>query len=262
MAEHRPHPLADEAAAYVLGALSAEEAAQFEAALAGDAALQGEVARLQAVTADLVDAMSAAPPPGLRGRVIDRVRDEVQRDAELAVTRRPRLGPILAIAAGLAVVGVLGFAWLTIRRENAALSGSVAALEAQLEQARTDLADNQELLDVLLAPEMRIDLVESTGEARPVLRLFRDPQRRIAIAMTQNLPPAPDGRTYQLWFIRDGVPVPSVTFNTASDGRVAPIRVELPAGDGEITHAAVTEEPSGGSAQPTTTPFLVGELTR
>src|SRR5439155_1333857 len=70
-------------------------------------------------------------------------------------------------------------------------------------------------------------------------------------------PPAPSGRIYQLWAIKKGQnPVSVGTFNTAAGGRAI---VTLPAPAGlRPDLSAVTEEPAGGSPQPTQQPFLVG----
>ena len=73
------------------------------------------------------------------------------------------------------------------------------------------------------------------------------------------LKPVPEGRAYQLWFIKDGTPVPSVTFKPEPDGHVKVEGVRVPT-DGALSAAAVTVEPEAGSAQPTTPIVLVGAL--
>jgi anti-sigma-K factor RskA len=74
-----------------------------------------------------------------------------------------------------------------------------------------------------------------------------------------NLGTAEAGKVYQLWFIQNGQPVPSVTFNSEADGHAMIENIEMPAGSG-ITHAAVTIEPTGGSPAPTSPVVLLGEL--
>jgi anti-sigma-K factor RskA len=72
-----------------------------------------------------------------------------------------------------------------------------------------------------------------------------------------DLQPAPAGRTYQLWGIADGAqPVSLGTFNTGPSGQAAVALAFDPAL--RFSVSAVTEEPTGGSPQPTTQPFLVG----
>jgi anti-sigma-K factor RskA len=64
------------------------------------------------------------------------------------------------------------------------------------------------------------------------------------------------GRTYQLWLIGPSGPRSAGLFQTA-DGRHPP---KLIAGPGDATALAVTEEPAGGSAQPTTRPLMTMPL--
>jgi anti-sigma-K factor RskA len=79
---------------------------------------------------------------------------------------------------------------------------------------------------------------------------------RIVIAAS-GLPPAPSGRTYQLWGIASGSnPVSLGTFDPGADGRTT-LALDVPAG-AVFDLAAVSEEPAGGSPQPTTTPILAG----
>ena len=76
-----------------------------------------------------------------------------------------------------------------------------------------------------------------------------------------DLPAAPRGRTYQLWAVPKGkAPISMGTFNTDAGGRATLV---LPV-DPTITHlgfidfCGLTEEPAGGSPQPTETPRLLG----
>jgi anti-sigma-K factor RskA len=64
------------------------------------------------------------------------------------------------------------------------------------------------------------------------------------------------GRTYQLWLIGPGGPRSAGIFDT-TNGKHAP---KLFDGPGDATALAVTEEPAGGSAQPTTHPLITMAL--
>ncbi len=50
-----------------------------------------------------------------------------------------------------------------------------------------------------------------------------------------------------------------MTFRPAADGRAQVESIEVPSGAG-VTAAAITEEPLGGSPQPTSAIYLVGKL--
>jgi anti-sigma-K factor RskA len=72
------------------------------------------------------------------------------------------------------------------------------------------------------------------------------------------LPPAPDGRTYQLWYLgRDEVVRSAGLFSTTGDGRGEAVLV----GDANTAAAvAISLEPAGGSPAPTTTPLTILSL--
>lgn len=75
---------------------------------------------------------------------------------------------------------------------------------------------------------------------------------RSALVAT-DLPPLPNDKTYELWYIRSGTATPAGTMN--ADGSLATWRVlagEMKAGD----TVGMTVEPSGGSKQPTTKPIV------
>jgi anti-sigma-K factor RskA len=96
--------------------------------------------------------------------------------------------------------------------------------------------------------------VSGSGPA-PSAKYFLDRRAGRIVIAASSLPPAARGRTYQLWGIETGKPPVSLgTFNTDSSGR-ALASVAVPAGL-RIAVTAVTDEPSGGSPQPTTPPFL------
>jgi anti-sigma-K factor RskA len=101
----------------------------------------------------------------------------------------------------------------------------------------------------------------ASGNPEPGMQLFYDRQRERVIIHGFRLPQVPENRAYQLWFIRDGKPIPSVTFKPEADGHARVEQIPVPAG-GDVSAAAVTVEPDSGSTQPTMPIFLVGPLKR
>jgi anti-sigma-K factor RskA len=76
------------------------------------------------------------------------------------------------------------------------------------------------------------------------------------------LPRLPRGRTYQLWFVRDGAsPTAGVTFGVDPGGR-AWAKVVVPPSLDDVREILVTEEPAPGSATPTGRPLLVAPAPR
>jgi anti-sigma-K factor RskA len=79
-----------------------------------------------------------------------------------------------------------------------------------------------------------------------------------AMLMADDLPPAPAGKAYQLWFIADGKPpMPGHVFNTNAAGH-AEMRDQMPEEAMGATVFAVTLEPSNGVNAPTGPKYLLG----
>ncbi len=87
------------------------------------------------------------------------------------------------------------------------------------------------------------------GGAHAVMASTRDGSVFVAVDLGE----APEGRDYQLWVMRDGVPVPAETFDASGSVVVVESEKRLERFEG----AAVTVEPEGGSKQPTTEPVLI-----
>lgn len=240
------HQWSELAAPYALGALDAEERARFEAHLAGCAVCRGEVQALREVAALLANAAPAATPPAP-------LRERILRDAHRVRpigARRTSLVPWLAAAACLVLALGIGYAYLRERDALGQASNVVTAM-------RDSIAARDSLVATLLSPDIGTAALAATGQA-PSARLIWSPSRHRVVMAVFHLSPAAAGRTYQLWAIAQGKPVSLGIFNTNPDGR-ALAEMVLPAGlKFELT--AVTEEPAGGSPQPTQQPFLVGKV--
>jgi len=198
-----------------------------------------------------------APSPDLRERVLARGRAPSTRPSAGSV-RPPR--PWLALAAGLVAVVGLGFGYvqLTTARD---LRRELAQVGQHLERTSDMLRGREATLNAILEPGVQLFQLTASGDPDPLVQLFWDRQRHRAVLHGFRLDSVPEGRAYQLWFIKDGAPVPSVTFRPEPEGHVLVERIEVPA-DGDVTAAALTVEPESGSPQPTTPIRLLGPLKR
>ena len=241
------HAWLDAAAPYALGALTAEERAAFEAHLADCAVCRADVQALGEVSGLLAHAAAAAtPPPALRERILREAR------AVRPLAAGGRGLPWLAVAAAVVLAVAAGVAYLKER-------GSRQMLERAVAVARDSLAAQQQLVATLLAPDVNTAVLASKGRP-PTARVFWNPSRHRVVIAVFDLPPAPAGRIYQLWAIQTGkAPVSLGIFNTAPDGRLT-TSLDVPPALVAFDVTAVTEEPAGGSPQPTQQPFLVGKL--
>ncbi|MFZ5624597.1 MAG: anti-sigma factor domain-containing protein [Gemmatimonadota bacterium] len=267
-------------AAEALGALDPADRAALEAALAATPEARRLAAEYREAAALIAGALPGpAPRTELRSRVLDRIARE-QADAGTtglevrggpgsrpaapveAVRRRGRAGRLawLGLAASLAVAAWLGLRARRLERDLTVLHAELDQQRSSLDAARTRLAAREATLDAILEPGVQLHVLAGTGDAKPGIQLFWNRPKGVAILHAFNLKPAPAGRTYQLWFIpKDGKPMPSRTFNSEASGHALVQQIEVPAGT-ELAAAAITEEPEGGSLQPTSPILLHGSL--
>ena len=135
---------------------------------------------------------------------------------------------------------------------------ALAQRDSTLAIQQQQLAERQALLETVLDPEVRLYQLTASGDPEPGIQLFWNQRRNQALVNAYRLKPIPTGRAYQLWFIRDGKPVPSVTFSP-KNGSATVSGIKVPSG-GKISAAAITVEPSSGSAQPTSAIVLSGPI--
>ena len=141
----------------------------------------------------------------------------------------------------------------------------VARLADRFEQAQGELGRERELLarereskELLSAPDASMTSLAGTEMAEKArAKLVFDRKTGRAMLMADDLPPAPAGKAYQLWFIAEGKPpMPGRVFTPDAAGH-AEMRAELPFEARNATIFAVTLEPSGGVAAPTGPKYLL-----
>jgi hypothetical protein len=102
---------------------------------------------------------------------------------------------------------------------------------------------------------VRFDTPDGSGGAS--LAMAYTPGARGAVFWGHGLDDPGEGRTYEIWMIDDGTPIPGGCA-TPVDGRLA-LFVDAPIGTTEVM--AVTVEPTACPAAPTSDPVLIADLT-
>jgi anti-sigma-K factor RskA len=226
----------DTAGAYVLGALSEDEAYAFELHLSGCARCQRDVHHLGAAADALGTAVPMVPAPPELG---DRVRSIVRAEAELlraagpeadrptAKARggwrlmRPRIAVGVTLAAGLACGLVVGAIVL------GSSSTSTRSISAQVLQP--GVAHNANATLNITGDHGTLDV--------------------------SNFPSPPAGRVYEVWEVGSSkAPRPTdalFSVNTKGSGTVA-----VPGSLRGVREVLVTAEPLGGSPVPTRSPII------
>ncbi|MDI6944470.1 anti-sigma factor [Microbacterium barkeri] len=254
-----------------LHALSPEDAARLEQALAADPALRARAQRDEETAALLADATpEVAPPAAIRDQLLARIAgaaapadvapeqsaDAPAEPAASAPAASEPAGPAgsqageaepaasaparpgrrrwFALAASVAVVAAVGLSALTIGR-LLDRPDAVVALE-QIAQA-----DDGQVLEGELPGGGAIEMhwSHSVGEV---------------VVLADEAPALDEGRQYELWLVRGDEPIPAGVFDGGAD---EPLLLDGELAPGDVV--AVTIEQEGGSPTgvPTTEPIAV-----
>lgn len=227
------------ASLYVVDALTDVERDEFEHHLASCPACQQTVADLREVTVRMSSAIPAEPPASLRSSVLAAIAAEPRSQVTVApsnvvsLQERRRLVRVPSMIAAAAVA--------------LALACGGWALQSHHDAQQSQTAERQ-LTSLLAAPDVHtVSGSIAGGSATLVVSRSQDQ----TLFVTGPLPALPSGKVYELWTINT-TPVPAGTFSPSG----APSVVDLPTASLSSAVVAVTIEPSGGSAQPTTKPVL------
>lgn len=137
----------------------------------------------------------------------------------------------------------------------------VALKDAEIANLGRSLDDKARLVALYRSPDVRVFPLEGTTAAASATgRVFWDRAGSRWFFYASGLPPAGMAKSYQLWFITaDERKISAGTFDVDEHGQVELLDVVVPRG-AIVTTAAVTDEPLGGSLQPTGTIRLVGRV--
>jgi anti-sigma-K factor RskA len=173
---------------------------------------------------------------------------------EVKVSRR--LFVFGTLAASLAIAALL-LSLLLLWQRNERLQTEVAQLSANANQTAQELARTRADRELLAAPEAHTATLAGTKMAeRARARLTFDARTGRAMLMAADLPPAPRGFAYQLWFIAEGKPpMPGSVFQTDASGHAEMHDIVPPEGRRAAVFA-VTLEPASGVSAPTGEMYL------
>jgi hypothetical protein len=248
-------PYETQAAAYTLGALDGPELAEFEAHLAGRCATceallrEGGEALVGLARAELAQ----VPPAAVKDALLRRVAVETRRPAP--VRRAPiwlRWG--LTAAAAMVVGGFFTGMYVASRYEARLgqmareMSATRKRLEAEQAGLRERVTAYQSVVQLLRDPATQVVALRGAGPAAKASGRLVWHEQAGGQLFVSDLPPAPEGKAYELWTITGGRPSPAGVFQVDASGqgihRVPPTR-------GAVDVFAVTLEPAAGVPAPT-----------
>jgi anti-sigma factor RsiW len=208
-------------ALYALDALTGDDRARFEAHLAGCAECRRELASLQGAAAALAFAVDGpAPPPALRGRILDAAHAEGQNVVPFPARRSAGVAIAVAVAVAASVAAVALGIW-------------AVSLHRSLAHERT-------AVNILGDPGARhVALSGAPGE------LVVAPSGAAVLAV--RLPAPPNGKTYEAW-------VADNTVHRAGQFSGTPFALQEHVARG--AQVLVTLEKAGGVDAPTSKPLF------
>jgi len=237
---------------YALDALDDLERERFERHLRGCRTCESEVRGFVATATALAMASAAAPPAGLKERVL----------AATAVTRQ--LPPLVAsrgAGAGSRPARVLRSPWvprlaLAVGAAGVAAAAVLAAVQVSTQdQLNSAEAHSQDIAAVLAAPDAQITSAPTSVGGSAIVVVSRTEQKMVFTS--SGLPALPSTQVYELWLLGPGTARPAGLLPAPVGGKTAPV---LASGVQPDDKVGVTVEPAGGTSSPTTTPIVVMAL--
>ena len=183
------------------------------------------------------------------------------------LARRPgnRVAWMVSAAAAVAAAAAIFFA-VTLQQRVRALESELSAHTRIAERTNRRLAERDSIVGTLTTARRDLLLVQlsapttSPSTAAMQMQLFWNPRTGTAVMHAAGFAPLAADRSYCLWVIRNGTPEAIARFTPDDDGERLLNGIAMPRTSVGVESFAVTEEPSTGSAQPTTAPMIAGTV--
>jgi anti-sigma-K factor RskA len=250
---------------YALGALDASERAALEAHLAVGCP---ECAKALEEARFLVSQLAYLAPPAepsdmLKARLMRTVRAEQSTARPTTAPSRGASIPYWLWAGVAALLLLSAYSTWDARRLQKEVQEVKARAVAELkhrQQLEQELTEAKHEAWILTDPSSKkIDIMPNDKEM-PMLQATWHPE--LGIYITGQKMPMPKGnKVLQLWLIpktKGAKPMPSHTFWPDANGKIREMVDDPPEVMAQTKALAITEEPAGGSQQPTSTPMWVG----
>ena len=275
----------EKAALYALGALSQHEARAFEDHLReGCRVCEDELFEFEKVVGELGYASPGAmPPPYLRDLLTSRIERESQNDLQVFpfinynepieqkpyMARRSFARDYLpwAVAASFAIFALVSiFAWQQASTDTSSLQEELASAKIESDQLREQARQENEkasqlteIKSALTSPGARMVTLSGQKPApESKVRIYWDVQGNRWV-VEADLPPPPAGKVYQLWFVTSDAKISAGLIKADHKGHGFAV-VSGPDKTTRLAAAAITLEPEGGSEQPTSDIYAVGNV--
>ena len=238
---------------YAVGALDGDDLVRFEAHLREGCATCEAVLRdsTEALATLARDATPTIPPAYVRDALVRRVEASSRPRATRVRWLRWAAGTAAAaVAAAAFTAGVVASRY---EKRIGVLAREAAQLREQMRREQMALRDEvaaaRATITLLQDPATRVVTLGGLSAAPGASGRVVWNERIGGRLYVAGLPPAPTGKTYELWTIADDAPKPAGLFDVDASGGAT--RSVAPPGAGPVKVFAVTLEPAGGVPSPT-----------
>lgn len=272
--------------AAALDALDPGERDAVMAHVAGCATCAAELASLRETSSMLALAAPAADASASRDRIKSRLMARAAADArdrsvpatpgDIAMDRAERKRVVsvmawrraewIALAASILLIVCVGlFAGVLRDRQNLQNSLTAAIATNAHAQSSSDslarlVASRDSLIAGLTGRNVAVMTLTSSGAKAPSAMMFWDKVKNTWTLVAHDMPSLPAGRTYQLWLVTPAGKISAGTFDPANGEAI--VRATYALSPDSLRALAVTEEPAGGSPQPTSAPLIAVAATK
>jgi hypothetical protein len=274
------------AALYALSSLTQHEAHSFEIHIEDCPVCKSELSRLEHAVAGIgLTAEEVETPEYLRDLLVARVERDPQVSvstplpesdektperniappvfASLAHSTKPKSRRFTQFLIVIFIAFMVSTFWNfmkfgSMRTQNAQLQTQLSASKIEADNLRKESesqnkkpSDFEQILKLMGKAGMRtVWLVGQPSAPSATGALWRDTQQHRYLLMG-SFPPAPQGKTYQLWLVTPTKKVSAGLLKASPDGTTSVV-APIPEDSSEATAAGITLEPESGSSMPTT----------
>ncbi len=266
-------------AAYVLGSLEGEDLRAFR-----DEVDKGDPEKLAVlqryhITALHIPLMTEqeTPSASVKDKLLDQIKAKKAtsgyadpaaerlrklQESEISSSSSQNTWMRLAALFLLAICLVLAYYSFSLKDEKDSLQEVVEQQRLEILDLQNDLTEVVRYLDVVSARRAQFVSMDGLDPSPEGFgRIFLDVETNTALLQISELPLPPEDKDYQLWVIRDEVPISAGVFSFEEIRTNQYFRIdEFVEGDlDRVAAVAITLEPKGGMPQPTGDMFLLGQ---
>ncbi|MFN4079976.1 MAG: anti-sigma factor domain-containing protein [Saprospiraceae bacterium] len=235
--------------AYALGVCTDDECAEVERMAATHPEIKEALNAACADVERLAQLGAVDPSPALKSRILDRIKREAGASTP---PRKIALNPASAIFIALAFTAAAFAVWFGQKRYEALREETgqrIQSLEKQVKDCEAQsrqLQQTQQYIAALGDRNTRALRLSPLPDKNPewTAWVYHNPKGGYTLINTADLPPAPAGKSWQLWAIVNGTPQSMGVLVKQSE--LSPIDFVA-----EAQAFAISLEPEGGSPAPT-----------